>query len=334
MRQARNLVLVSFAVSASIRLMLTVVLSASPIVSLVLTAALAVFCTAVPSDGLGVMRVNECDKAPSVQHVSILYICELVLCSVVLGGARNYVTEPHRQDAILMVNYLLRIVVPLMLLAFFSFRDRHRSYRSVQYAVVALLFVLLVLSAFGRPAIGQVIARALLLFTWDYALLLVYLMALGLVFGKHVRPFAALGMYRGVFELFLGIGMLCALLLNVLGGVSIIPMNIVLFLVGAIFLFAVNRLAIMLSQAREAEAAATPTRESVCRSVGESHGLTGREIEIMTFICKGFSKGFIAKELGLSENTVRWHSKNLYEKLGVHSKQELLKMVELSEKAG
>ncbi len=36
----------------------------------------------------------------------------------------------------------------------------------------------------------------------------------------------------------------------------------------------------------------------------------------------------MAEQLGVSQNTVRFHCKNIYEKCGVHSKQELLPMLE------
>jgi len=64
-----------------------------------------------------------------------------------------------------------------------------------------------------------------------------------------------------------------------------------------------------------------------CQRVGEAHGLTAREIEIMQMICRGRSKGYIAEALFVSENTVRSHSKHLYQKLDVHTKQELIDLV-------
>ena len=48
----------------------------------------------------------------------------------------------------------------------------------------------------------------------------------------------------------------------------------------------------------------------------------------MRLICHGRSKVFIAETLYLSENTVRMHSRSLYLKLGIHSKQELINLVE------
>ena len=69
-----------------------------------------------------------------------------------------------------------------------------------------------------------------------------------------------------------------------------------------------------------------PVRAS-CKSLSARSGLTDREEEVMYLICVGRSKGYIAETLSISENTVRSHSRHLYAKLGVHSKQELLDLV-------
>ena len=66
---------------------------------------------------------------------------------------------------------------------------------------------------------------------------------------------------------------------------------------------------------------------SACQSIGAARELTEREIEVMYLICMGRSKGYIAESLSISENTVRSHSRHLYAKLGVHSKQDLLDLV-------
>lgn len=65
-----------------------------------------------------------------------------------------------------------------------------------------------------------------------------------------------------------------------------------------------------------------------CEAVGAARGLTAREIEVMQMLCKGRTKAYIAETLYLSENTVRGHAKHIYTKLDVHSKQELLDLVE------
>lgn len=66
---------------------------------------------------------------------------------------------------------------------------------------------------------------------------------------------------------------------------------------------------------------------AACTAIGGEHELTEREAEVMYLICMGRSKGYIAETLSISENTVRSHSRHLYAKLDIHSKQDLLDLV-------
>lgn len=56
--------------------------------------------------------------------------------------------------------------------------------------------------------------------------------------------------------------------------------------------------------------------------------LTERETEVAMLIAQGRSKAYIADQLFVSENTVRTHAKNIYTKLGVHSKQSLIDVLQ------
>lgn len=69
------------------------------------------------------------------------------------------------------------------------------------------------------------------------------------------------------------------------------------------------------------------TIEAGCKVLGNKFNLTDREIDIVTLLCKGRSKSYIAQTLFISENTVRSHSRHIYQKLDVHSKQEILDML-------
>lgn len=68
--------------------------------------------------------------------------------------------------------------------------------------------------------------------------------------------------------------------------------------------------------------------ERRCALIAGTYQLSSRESEIMACIIRGHDVRRIAKELYISENTVRYHSKNLYRKLGVHNKQEVLAIYE------
>ena len=50
--------------------------------------------------------------------------------------------------------------------------------------------------------------------------------------------------------------------------------------------------------------------------------LTDREMEVLTLVAKGMNNRDIAKELFISENTVKNHVRNILEKLNLHSRME------------
>ena len=51
--------------------------------------------------------------------------------------------------------------------------------------------------------------------------------------------------------------------------------------------------------------------------------LTEREREILVLVALGKPRKAIAAELFISEDTVKTHTRNLYKKLGVHSKKDV-----------
>ena len=48
----------------------------------------------------------------------------------------------------------------------------------------------------------------------------------------------------------------------------------------------------------------------------------------MELLAKGRGVPFTAEQLGLSQNTVKAYAKSLYKKLDVHSREELMDLVE------
>lgn len=50
--------------------------------------------------------------------------------------------------------------------------------------------------------------------------------------------------------------------------------------------------------------------------------LTGREIEILRLVAEGLSNKAVAQALAVSENTVKYHMKNILQKLGVQNRTE------------
>lgn len=72
----------------------------------------------------------------------------------------------------------------------------------------------------------------------------------------------------------------------------------------------------------------TSSNERVLKELGAKYNLTARETEIFLLLARGRSAPFIRDELVISLNTVASHSKHIYRKMGVNSRQELLDLVE------
>jgi DNA-binding CsgD family transcriptional regulator len=62
--------------------------------------------------------------------------------------------------------------------------------------------------------------------------------------------------------------------------------------------------------------------------VAKEYFLTARETEILELLARGRNSAAIQDKLVLSRNTIKTHVKNIYAKLGVHSQQELIDLVE------
>lgn len=71
----------------------------------------------------------------------------------------------------------------------------------------------------------------------------------------------------------------------------------------------------------------TPWRRT-CRTIAELYRLSPRETEIFFLIAKGRNAEFVQKKLVISTHTAKTHIANIYHKLGVHSSQEMLSLVE------
>lgn len=68
--------------------------------------------------------------------------------------------------------------------------------------------------------------------------------------------------------------------------------------------------------------------DGACRIFAAKHGLTPREGEILLLLSSGHTSPYIASQLYISENTVRTHMRNMYRKLGIGSKEQLVQMLE------
>ena len=67
---------------------------------------------------------------------------------------------------------------------------------------------------------------------------------------------------------------------------------------------------------------------SRCEAIASEFSLTPREAEVFAMLARGRDRAYIEEALVVSRNTVKAHVKHVYAKLGIHSHQELLDLVE------
>lgn len=75
------------------------------------------------------------------------------------------------------------------------------------------------------------------------------------------------------------------------------------------------------------EAGAGAATQAALTSLAEGAALTNREREVLALLAQGRTSAVIAREMGIAEGTAHTHVMHVYQKLGVHSQQELLDLV-------
>ena len=63
-------------------------------------------------------------------------------------------------------------------------------------------------------------------------------------------------------------------------------------------------------------------------TLARNSGFTARETDVFLLLARGKNRSSIADELAISQNTVHSHILHVYQKLGVHDQQELIKLVD------
>lgn len=218
--------------------------------------------------------------------------------------------------------------------------DIRRTFRQL----FPLLTATVVLLPFAGEGQNDLLGGALGLFynvinIWTMCLVLAHVSSKRLDAAVIVGCTTALGRLSHVVFIPLG---------NALGGFARGGMGQIYFGVALLVIYALAMLLMYLSrpsrraEAAPAEAAAggaapgpEPSRQSPAEAdadffatradeLAERHRLTPREREIALLLARGRSAVFIAEDLSCSPATVRSHAKNIYTKLDVHSKQELI----------
>ena len=112
--------------------------------------------------------------------------------------------------------------------------------------------------------------------------------------------------------------------------------SIVILIVIAGFMFSDRDNALVFEPVEEGELDVekpAPTMDERIAAVAEKFGLTARETEVFMLWTTGHGAKSIEEKLVLSSATVRTHIRHIYEKLDVHSRAELIELLESLQRA-
>lgn len=110
--------------------------------------------------------------------------------------------------------------------------------------------------------------------------------------------------------------------------------SIMVLLLGALFLLSSRNLKTGWGAIRPSEnERANDSLEHACERIARRDNLTPREKTVFNLIAKGRSVPAIAESLIISQQTAKTHVRNIYVKLNVHSKQELIDLVDSEKEA-
>jgi DNA-binding CsgD family transcriptional regulator len=79
---------------------------------------------------------------------------------------------------------------------------------------------------------------------------------------------------------------------------------------------------------RESDERSPASLEDKVFALAEEYGITGRGLEVLMLLAKGRTGTRIEQELYMSRGTVNTHLRRLYQKLGVHTRQDLLDLID------
>ncbi len=240
-------------------------------------------------------------------------------------------------------NVALAAVAAAVLLAWVLARRGAISFDALCNAVVLTLLAGLALAAAGTPD-GTHVATTVLavgnaLYNVFIACVLVALAA-----RNRMTALSTFGWASGIGGLGTTLGAFMGTTANALlasdnvGALSLVIVAFLVLFMGYV-LFALRNYSFHTEIERVVEPAPVPAAVEVpmngeeafaalCHGIAQEHGLTPREEEVFAMLARGRNREYIESALQVSRNTVKAHVKHVYAKLGIHSHQELIDLVE------
>lgn len=271
----------------------------------------------------------------SLNKAPLGMIAVLVLALLVGGTIRGFIYPGTFSDEPVLgpieINTVSVLFSVILCLAIFVSTHREKLLYSIWIGlIVVFLAGLLFMSALNSE--WGVYGRAIIIIARSYLSFFLWIALLGSVQTTRTSPVVLLGSFFLIPEVI-------AWLLSYFAVPSFVSVtqatfdeNAGLFSIIGSLLIVIASLIFLRNKAFDADGKPgyefeDDVRKRTVQQLGKDYGLTDRETEIMLFVSQGNSAKKIADMAYLSTGTVQTHIKKIYQKLEIHTKQELIDLV-------
>ena len=274
-----------------------------------------------PSDNVGsLFATSDEDRREALHALAGLTIASLFACAI-SAFAQGVA---HADTALLPVGILVAMAALTVLASVPVVSARPFNYTEPARYLLAFEAVALALLSVGSPlctAAGFVLGVAVCA-CFDFLLFMFFVAYIQKGFFSCAFAFCT---SEALVQIGWAVGSGAAVALNGTNGAGSVPAWLFAVLMCALFpilIFTVNQQGVI------EKVAARRVSDEALRGLAERHGLSKREVEVLRMLGQGRSIPYISDALFLAKSTVETHKKHLYAKLDVHTRQELIDLLE------
>ena len=221
---------------------------------------------------------------------------------------------------------LLKAICAVWLISVFDARDARGVSLAYRVAFILLLGVVLCTPFLLQ---GSLFAHMLLDVGSFFFQLVVLMVAFQIGMGLRIDPIVVFASARAVWAAGVIAGIVAARAWTGPGSAQMFSVALGMAVAAAfVFVFTERDCTDVLASLPE-EPDHTPRFRNKCEQVAVCYSLSARELEVLVLVAKGRSAARIADDLGVTLATINSHINHIYRKLGIHSRQELIDIVEI-----
>lgn len=270
-------------------------------------------------------------KPSALQLATSIPVLAVCVSSFTTGATQAGSASPSVDPALACFAVALA-GIGFSLSAFASWQERKLSFALFRIGLPALAACALIIKMIPLEAFSTILFRDYMFVLFQLAALVSWVYLTSLLRTAHRSAAFVCGCALVACACALGTGLASSLIGYVVNRTALGLITAFLLIFSATTL---GRSLILYSKGTESEIELTEKPldiESTCALIGEQYRLSPRETEVLVELAYGHASSYVAKVLFISNNTARTHMKNIYRKLDVNSREDLLEIIRKTQK--